>query len=228
MTRAAGMDTDSRALLRPAQDPEPRGDNHVPARATGLSHHSEWKRRWENSAWAPVALKAAGILAGMLTLAGIGAASTLAGNGVPISRGVPQSAAAWIATEPASGQAGHAGERYEIAAPGNSPASAGTGSAPSASVGGAAPQSAGITADGKIVLNAASAEELQKLPRVGAKRAQAIIELRTKLGRFRQTTDLLRVRGIGRKTLRLLTPLLVVDAPNSSPPAGSVQRKSTN
>jgi competence protein ComEA len=52
-----------------------------------------------------------------------------------------------------------------------------------------------------------------KLPRIGAKRAQAILELRQKLGKFRQPTDLLRVRGIGRKVLKQMLPLLVVDAP---------------
>jgi competence protein ComEA len=62
-------------------------------------------------------------------------------------------------------------------------------------------------------LNHATADELMKLPRVGAKRAQAILELRQKLGKFRQATDLLRVRGIGRKTLKQMLPLLVVDAP---------------
>jgi competence protein ComEA len=70
-----------------------------------------------------------------------------------------------------------------------------------------------MTTDGKVILNIASADELTKLPRVGPKRAQAILELRRKLGRFRQPTDLLRVRGIGRKTLKLMLPLLVVDAP---------------
>ena len=37
-----------------------------------------------------------------------------------------------------------------------------------------------ITPDGKLVLNAATAEELTKLPHVGAKRAQAIVLLRQK------------------------------------------------
>jgi competence protein ComEA len=77
----------------------------------------------------------------------------------------------------------------------------------------APPSSAGVTSDGKVVLNEATAEELLKLPRVGPKRAQAIIEMRRRLGRFHQPTDLLRVKGIGRKTLRLMLPLVVVDDP---------------
>lgn len=213
MSPGAGVSTDLRPVEAPAHDPEPRGDLAVPARAPGLSRRSPaWKRHWEASAWAPVALKALGIFAGMLTLAGIGAASTLAGSGVPVVVGAPQPSSVWVAPGPASGPLpgtdGHgiAGATAPPAAPA-SPASAGP-SGPSATT-----PSAGVTADGKIVLNAATAEELQRLPKIGAKRAQAIIELRTRLGKFRQPTDLLRVRGIGRKTLRQLTPLLVLDAP---------------
>src|SRR5204863_9077083 len=92
---------------------------------------------------------------------------------------------------------------------------------PSASSGAgpaAPPGPSGVTADGKVILNLATAEELTKLPRVGAKRAQAIVELRHRLGRFRQPTDLLRVRGIGRKPLNPMLPLLVVDAPEAIVP----------
>jgi competence protein ComEA len=62
-------------------------------------------------------------------------------------------------------------------------------------------------------LNAASAEELTKLPGVGLKRAQAIVALRTKLKRFRQVTELLRVKGIGPRGLKRMLPHLVLDPP---------------
>jgi competence protein ComEA len=39
----------------------------------------------------------------------------------------------------------------------------------------------------------------------------AIVELRTKLGRFRQLEDLLRVKGIGRATLKKLRPLVKLE-----------------
>ncbi len=71
---------------------------------------------------------------------------------------------------------------------------------------------AGATAP-KIVLNTAEVADLTKLPGVGAKRAQAILELRARLGRFRKVTDLLRVRGIGVKGLRKIEPLVVLDLP---------------
>lgn len=76
-----------------------------------------------------------------------------------------------------------------------------------------------ILPDGRIVLNLAGQAELTKLPGIGPKRADAILELRAKLGRFRRVEDLLRVKGIGRKMLARLRPALVVDAPPSEEPS---------
>jgi competence protein ComEA len=64
----------------------------------------------------------------------------------------------------------------------------------------------------KVVLNTATAAELCTLPGVGPKRAEQILALREKLGgRFRRIEDLRRVRGIGRKALERLKPLVVLD-----------------
>jgi competence protein ComEA len=46
---------------------------------------------------------------------------------------------------------------------------------------------------------------------VGTKRAAAILALRQRLGRFRRTSDLLRVKGIGPRTLQRMLPHLVLD-----------------
>ena len=70
---------------------------------------------------------------------------------------------------------------------------------------------AGVTPDGKVILNLASADELTKLPGVGMKRATAIVALRTKLKRFKHATDLLRVKGIGPRGLQRMLPHLVLD-----------------
>lgn len=70
-----------------------------------------------------------------------------------------------------------------------------------------------VTVDGKVILNLASSEDLQRLPSVGAKRAESILKLRARLGRFRRVRDLLRIRGIGARSLRRLIPLVVVDPP---------------
>lgn len=63
--------------------------------------------------------------------------------------------------------------------------------------------------DDPVDLNAATLEDLRRLPGVGAKRAQAILAVRARLGgRFRQIEDLLKVKGIGRATLKRLRPLV--------------------
>ena len=64
-----------------------------------------------------------------------------------------------------------------------------------------------------VVLNTADANDLKRLPGIGEKRANAILALRTHLGRFRAIEDLLKVKGIGRATLKRLRPLVRLDAP---------------
>src|SRR5690606_3928980 len=43
----------------------------------------------------------------------------------------------------------------------------------------------GLTPDGKVILNTASVRDLTRLPGVGERRAQDIVAMRTRLGRFR-------------------------------------------
>ena len=64
-----------------------------------------------------------------------------------------------------------------------------------------------------MVLNTANEAELMKLPGVGKKKAQAILALREKLGgRFKRIEDLTRVRGLKRKALAKIRPLVILDA----------------
>jgi competence protein ComEA len=78
------------------------------------------------------------------------------------------------------------------------------------------PTSSGITADGKVILNLATEDDLRRLSGIGPAKAKAILALRAKLGRFKRVEDLLRVKGIGRKRLARLRPLVVLD-PQPSP-----------
>lgn len=73
--------------------------------------------------------------------------------------------------------------------------------------------SAGMTEDGKVILNLASVEDLRHLPGVGQKRADSILALRARLGRFKQVNELLRVKGIGVRGLKKIMPHVVLDAP---------------
>jgi competence protein ComEA len=74
--------------------------------------------------------------------------------------------------------------------------------------------------DDPVILNAATETDLRRLPGIGAKRADAIVALRARLGRFHAVEDLLKVRGIGRATLKRLRPLIRLDPPavDAGPP----------
>jgi competence protein ComEA len=61
---------------------------------------------------------------------------------------------------------------------------------------------------GVVNLNTANIDELSRLPGIGPARARAVLELRRKLTHFSRLEDLMRVRGIGRKTFRKLQPLI--------------------
>lgn len=67
-------------------------------------------------------------------------------------------------------------------------------------------------------LNRAEPGQLQELPGIGPKKAEAIVALRQRRP-FTRVTQLLEVRGIGPKTLERLRPLLKVE------PAGVAEAK---
>lgn len=99
------------------------------------------------------------------------------------------------------------------AAPSSGPSDPPTVGTVATDAGAGAPAGAGVTADGRIILNAAGEEDLTKLPGIGPSRARAIVALRQRLAKFRAVEDLLRVKGIGRKTLRRIKPNVVLDRP---------------
>lgn len=62
-----------------------------------------------------------------------------------------------------------------------------------------------------ININTASAKELTKLERVGKKYAERIIEYRETNGPFEKPEDIMKVKGIGRKTWEANKDRIVVD-----------------
>ncbi len=204
------------------ESPERHSSLEMPKRddKKRLGRLRRFVERCRDNVWFPVAIRATAMTAGMLGLATIGVVSVLSGPGLALdvdataltSTTRAGLAATWL--KPTANGAQTAAAKAALG-----PASAKR--AVESAVALAHPHqsepkkktSEGVTADGKIVLNLASAEELTRLPGVGMKRAQSIVKLRTRLKRFRRVSDLLRVRGIGVRSLRRLKPLVVLDPP---------------
>jgi comEA protein len=66
-----------------------------------------------------------------------------------------------------------------------------------------------------VNLNTATATELSYLPGVGQSKAEAIIEYRSNR-QFKKVEDLMRVKGIGRKTFRKIRSFLAVQGPTTA------------
>jgi competence ComEA-like helix-hairpin-helix protein len=66
-------------------------------------------------------------------------------------------------------------------------------------------------------LNVANVKELEQVPGIGPKTAQAIIDFRHKSGRFHRVEDLLAIKGISQRKLDKMRPYLKVTPP--PPPA---------
>ena len=72
-----------------------------------------------------------------------------------------------------------------------------------------------------VDLNVANIKELEQLPGVGPTTAKAIIDFRTKSGRFHRVNDLLVIRGISEAKLKKMRPYVTVGPPPAAatPPA---------
>jgi len=66
-----------------------------------------------------------------------------------------------------------------------------------------------------VNINTASAHLLRALPRIGPSMAERIINFRSVNGPFTATGDLIKVKGIGAKTLEQLLPLIALTDPDS-------------
>jgi competence protein ComEA len=63
----------------------------------------------------------------------------------------------------------------------------------------------------RVDINKASLVELIRLPGIGPVLAKRIIEFRERRGPFKKYEDLLKVKGIGRKTLERIKPYILLE-----------------
>lgn len=62
----------------------------------------------------------------------------------------------------------------------------------------------------KININTASVEELQELPRIGAKIAQRIVDFREEHGEFKKIEEIMKVKGISEKIFKRIKDQITV------------------
>lgn len=173
--------------------------------------------RMRASAWSAIGVKVGTVVVALLVLGWIGRTAA--------ARPSPSSALGSIAS---IASLGSIGSDRDAGAPLPTVIAIDAGATPVvAPAGGAAPAPpapppAAATASGSrgrasssepVFLNHASVDELRRLPGVGPKRAEAILVLRQRLGRFQRVEDLLRVKGIGRGTVKKWRPLVRLDSP---------------
>jgi len=165
--------------------------------------------------WRPVLLRIGlGALA-LLGLSAIGTLSMLAG--VEGARANPSATPAALTAEASVPATSPTAEAHPPASSSASPAASSSASPVAAC--------SGRLADGRVVLNRATLDELRQIPGVGPKRASAILALRERLGRFKKPADLVRIRGIGQKTLKRMQAAFVIDEPGCTDPAKSPEQK---
>ncbi len=166
------------------------------------------KEAVSGSPWGSLAGKGAAWLVGMALLAAVGSGRMARWISPAPTIGI---AVAEAATAPLPGPSTPPSATVSVEVPASemaaAPADAGAPPATEADGG----TSNGVAPDGKVILNLASEQDLRRLPGIGRGRAQAILALRGKLKKFTRVEDLLKVKGIGRRGLARLRPLVRVD-----------------
>ena len=69
-----------------------------------------------------------------------------------------------------------------------------------------------VAPSGPLNINTATAAQLETLPGVGARTAQAIVDQRQKSGGFKKIEELMNIKGIGEKSFLKLKPMVTVSA----------------
>jgi competence protein ComEA len=169
--------------------------------------------RVRGSTWGPIALRVGAVALALVLLAWIGRAAAAG----------PPASASLTTAEAANGAANRGDGVAAPAALDAGTASVGAPEPPSspAPIIPAVPSPAGTSRahaspSDPVFLNHASIEELRRLPGVGPKRAEAILVLRQRVGRFQRVEDLLRVKGVGRGAVKKWRPLVRLDTPSPS------------
>lgn len=216
---AASIGSASHERSARAPFPKPPKSARDQEQRSRLVRALQWAYAWmKSSPWAKplgkglLAAFALGLLAalGGSALAGAKDASTSAGTGPPASAAPATTVLAETVIE-----APHVGAGAGAGSTAGGSANANDGG--SLPVEQAHPPSTPASATGKasaenpVSLNSATLEDLRRLPGIGPKKAEAILALRTKLGKFKRPEDLMRVKGIGRGTFKKLRPLVRVD-----------------
>ncbi len=174
---------------------------------------SAWRgalARLGGSVWLAPGAKAAAAVAGVMVLAAIGgSARAVPAAAAPVASALVAGSAAASPSTSTAPSSTTSTLTVTVASPASSAA---TSAAPTANA-----PSARATAEDPVILNSANTDDLRRLPAIGPKRAEAILALRAKIGRFHNIEELLRVKGIGRATLRRLRPLVRVDPAPATP-----------
>ena len=152
-------------------------------------------------------------LAVLLALTGGTVAQHLQATSEPVPADVYAAADAAFAAALDTGAVVPAAPRASLDAPSPGGASSGAGAdstaaqiADAAVETAAAPRRSGKAPPVRTNLNTASAEQLQRLPRIGPALADRIVEYRRVHGPFRHPDEVVEVKGIGEKTLEGLRP----------------------
>ncbi|MGH7242675.1 MAG: ComEA family DNA-binding protein [Phycisphaerales bacterium] len=158
----------------------------------------------EDWTYGPVRWIGAGLVIGA---AAVGIAWSVSARRVPVTTPIPVQApikAAAASTKPAATiPESHAPRSFVTELPPRESATAIAAETPQAEPDESSP--------GPININAATTEQLEKLPGIGPGLAARIVDDRTKKGRFRSIKDLDRVPGIGPKLLERVGPLVVFE-----------------
>ena len=78
-----------------------------------------------------------------------------------------------------------------------------------------ATQAGRTTPAASVNINAASAEQFEALPGIGAKMAARIVEYRQKNGPFKKVEEMMNVKGIGEQSFLKLKPYLTLGTPKA-------------